>query len=48
MASAFIGYTVLVTLSSPPHAQLQGVVANVVGQRLDLEHGMSDFVEDCI
>ncbi len=46
MASAFIGYTVLVTLSSPPHAQLQGVVANVIGQRLDLEQGTFAHIAD--
>ena len=41
MASAFIGYTVLVTLVSPQGAQLQGVVRNVVEQKLILEHGKS-------
>lgn len=40
MASAFIGYTVLVTLTSPPNARLQGVVVNVIEQRLILQDGM--------
>lgn len=39
MASEFIGYTVLVTLKSPPNCQAQGVVADVVGQRLTLQDG---------
>ncbi|KAE8356703.1 hypothetical protein BDV28DRAFT_154399 [Aspergillus coremiiformis] len=34
MASEFIGYNVLVTLRTPPNANIQGVVANVIGQRL--------------
>ncbi|KAL1961678.1 hypothetical protein VTN77DRAFT_1316 [Rasamsonia byssochlamydoides] len=37
MASDFIGYTVLVTLKTPPNAQIRGTVANVVGQRLTLQ-----------
>ncbi|KAI9782413.1 MAG: enhancer of mRNA decapping [Candelina submexicana] len=36
MAADFIGVTVLVTLRSPPDAQLQGLVADVVGQQLIL------------
>ncbi|KAF7588991.1 enhancer of mRNA decapping, partial [Aspergillus hancockii] len=36
MASEFIGYNVLVTLRAPPNATVQGVVANVIGQRLML------------
>ncbi|PGH27661.1 YjeF family domain-containing protein [Polytolypa hystricis UAMH7299] len=36
MAAEFVGYTVLVTLKSPPNYQLQGVVAGVVGQRLSI------------
>ncbi|WEW61118.1 enhancer of mRNA decapping [Emydomyces testavorans] len=36
MAEQFVGYTVLVTLKSPPNCQIQGVVADVVGQRLTL------------
>ncbi|EEP80102.1 conserved hypothetical protein [Uncinocarpus reesii 1704] len=36
MAEQFVGYTVLVTLRSPPNCQVQGVVADVVGQRLTL------------
>ncbi|OJJ51067.1 hypothetical protein ASPZODRAFT_148429 [Penicilliopsis zonata CBS 506.65] len=38
MASEFIGYNVLVTLKAPPHARLQGEVADVVGQRLILRN----------
>ena len=40
MASDFIGYTVLVTLKSPPNSRVQGVVADVVGPRLTLQDGM--------
>uniref|UniRef100_A0A093VXD1 NAD(P)H-hydrate epimerase n=1 Tax=Talaromyces marneffei PM1 TaxID=1077442 RepID=A0A093VXD1_TALMA len=36
MASDFVGYTVLVTLSSPPNSQIRGTVANILGQRLTL------------
>ncbi|KAL5343199.1 hypothetical protein BJX70DRAFT_385703 [Aspergillus crustosus] len=36
MASEFIGYNVLVTLRAPPDATVEGVVANVIGQRLML------------
>lgn len=36
MASEFIGYNVLVTLRTPPNATIQGVVADVIGQRLML------------
>jgi enhancer of mRNA-decapping protein 3 len=39
MASEFIGYTILVTLRSPPNAKLQGVVADVVNQKLLLQNG---------
>ncbi|KIX08482.1 YjeF family domain-containing protein [Rhinocladiella mackenziei CBS 650.93] len=38
MASEFIGYTILVTLQNPRNAQIQGVVANVVNQKLFLEN----------
>ncbi|KAK2775116.1 enhancer of mRNA decapping [Emmonsiellopsis sp. PD_33] len=38
MATDFVGYTVLVTLKSPPNSQVQGVVADVVGQRLTLQN----------
>ncbi|EEH09930.1 YjeF_N domain-containing protein [Histoplasma capsulatum G186AR] len=38
MAADFVGYTVLVTLKSPPDSQVQGVVADVAGQRLTLQH----------
>ena len=40
MASEFIGYNVLVTLRAPPDATVQGVVADVIGQRLMLRDGM--------
>ncbi|KIV93473.1 YjeF family domain-containing protein [Exophiala mesophila] len=36
MADAFIGYTILITLQYPPNAQIQGVVANVLDQKLFL------------
>ena len=39
MASAFIGYTVLVTLVTPPNAQIQGIVADVIEKRLILRDG---------
>jgi hypothetical protein len=39
MASEFIGYNVLVTLQLPPGGQLQGQVANVIGQTLLLKNG---------
>ena len=39
MASAFIGYSILVTLKSPPSRQLAGVVADVVEQTLILKDG---------
>jgi enhancer of mRNA-decapping protein 3 len=41
MASEFVGYTILVTLRNPPNAQLRGVVANVVDQKLFLQNGTS-------
>lgn len=41
MAAEFIGYTVLVTLATPLNAQVQGVVANVIGQTLILQDGMT-------
>jgi enhancer of mRNA-decapping protein 3 len=40
MAAEFIGYNVLVTLRAPPDATVQGVVADVIGQRLMLRDGM--------
>jgi enhancer of mRNA-decapping protein 3 len=43
MASSFIGYTVLVTLKSPPNAQIRGTISNVTGQRLTLQDGIYDF-----
>ena len=39
MASAFIGYSILVTLSGTPPRQLEGVVADVVDQTLVLKNG---------
>lgn len=39
MAAEFVGYSVLVTLKSPPNSQIQGVVADVVGHRLTLRNG---------
>ncbi|RMZ89265.1 hypothetical protein DV736_g3504, partial [Chaetothyriales sp. CBS 134916] len=38
MASDFIGDTILVTLLHPPNAQIQGVVADVVNQKLHLQN----------
>ncbi|KAH0848626.1 YjeF family domain-containing protein [Fonsecaea monophora] len=38
MASDFVGYTILVTLQNPPQAQIQGVVADVVNQKLILQN----------
>ncbi|RMZ84261.1 hypothetical protein DV738_g809, partial [Chaetothyriales sp. CBS 135597] len=38
MASDFIGDTILVTLLHPPKAQIQGVVADVVDQKLHLQN----------
>ncbi|KAL4965527.1 uncharacterized protein BDV14DRAFT_208733 [Aspergillus stella-maris] len=38
MAAEFIGYNVLVTLREPPNATVQGVVADVIGQRLMLRN----------
>ncbi|KAL4930933.1 uncharacterized protein BDV17DRAFT_280521 [Aspergillus undulatus] len=38
MASEFIGYNVLVTLRAPSDATVQGVVADVIGQRLMLRN----------
>jgi enhancer of mRNA-decapping protein 3 len=39
MAAEFVGYTILVTLRTPANAQLQGVVANVIDQKLILQDG---------
>jgi hypothetical protein len=42
MAEQFVGLTMLVTLSSPPDAQLRGKVSSVVaGKSLTLRDGMS-------
>ncbi|KAH8705327.1 YjeF_N domain protein [Talaromyces proteolyticus] len=38
MASDFVGCAVLVTLKSPPHAQIRGTVSNILGQRLTLQN----------
>jgi hypothetical protein len=47
MAAEFIGYNVLVTLRAPPDATVQGVVADVVGQRLMLRNGMYTSDNGC-
>jgi hypothetical protein len=39
MASQFVGDTVVVTLNNPRGAKIQGVVANVVDQRLTMRDG---------
>ena len=39
MASEFIGFTILVTLQNPRGAQIQGVVKDVVNQKLYLQNG---------
>jgi hypothetical protein len=39
MASEFVGSTVLVTLKSPPDAQVRGVVADIQNQVLFLRDG---------
>lgn len=39
MASEFVGYKVKLTLNSPPKAQLEGIVANVIAQQLFLRDG---------
>ncbi|EER38767.1 YjeF_N domain-containing protein [Histoplasma capsulatum H143] len=44
MAADFVGYTVLVTLKSPPDSQVQGVVADVAGQRLTLQHDIATLL----
>lgn len=47
MASEFIGYTIIVTLKSPPPTQhLQGVVADVVEQQLVLKNGRAIHSSD--
>ncbi|KAI5283205.1 enhancer of mRNA decapping [Ascosphaera aggregata] len=40
MASQFVGYTVVVTLQTPPNAQVKGVVADVVGRSLTLHNAV--------
>ncbi|RDW63149.1 mRNA decapping enhancer EDC3 [Aspergillus mulundensis] len=44
MASEFIGYNVLVTLRAPPDATVQGVVADVIGQRLMLRNATLSWI----
>ncbi|KAL2865134.1 uncharacterized protein BJX67DRAFT_389551 [Aspergillus lucknowensis] len=44
MASEFIGYNVLVTLRAPPDATVQGVVADVIGQRLVLRNASLSWI----
>ena len=39
MAAEFIGYSILVTLHNPPGFQLDGVVSNVINQKLYLREG---------
>lgn len=39
MAAEFIGYSVLVTLNNPLGYQLDGIVADVVNQKLILRNG---------
>ena len=39
MAAEFIGYTILVTLRNPPGAQIEGVVSDVINQKLYLRNG---------
>ena len=39
MAAEFVGSTVLVTLISPPNAQIKGIVRNIQDQVLYLEDG---------
>ena len=39
MTAEFLGSKILVTLQSPPRTQLQGTVADIIGQQLTLHHG---------
>lgn len=39
MAAEFIGYSILVTLRNPPGFQLDGVVSDVINQKLFLRDG---------
>ena len=41
MAAEFIGSTVLVTLHSPPNAQIRGTVQDIHDQQLFLRNGMA-------
>lgn len=41
MASQFIGLNILLTLNDPSQTQLRGLVAEVIGQELALDNGMS-------
>lgn len=42
MAAEFIGYSVLVTLQDPPGFQIDGVVSDVINQRLFLRDGKTN------
>lgn len=42
-AADFVGSTILVTILDPP-GQLRGVVADIVGQQVRLENGMSSYL----
>ncbi|KKK19900.1 hypothetical protein AOCH_000207 [Aspergillus ochraceoroseus] len=48
MASDFIGYNVLVTLRAPPDATVQGVVADVIGQRLMLRNVSLSWISETL
>lgn len=39
MAAEFVGYSILVTLQNPPGSQLDGVVSDVINQKLYLRDG---------
>lgn len=40
MAAEFIGYSILVTLRTPPGAQIEGVVSDVINQKLYLRNAL--------
>jgi hypothetical protein len=45
MSNQFIGLTMLVTLNSPPGAQLRGIVSSIEpGKSLTLRHGKTSCV----
>lgn len=45
MAAEFIGYSILVTLCSPPGAQIEGVVSDVINQKLYLRDGKQKMAD---